>query len=322
MKHILSLTFLWLSLTLSGNVSKVFICAENESFGATPVHGSTAWTTYIGTSKLAFAKGYTYKMKIEYSGLIPPGTIGLSNDLVFVNAVERSGNVFTFKIEIPSTTNRLSTFQIGFRKTGTTLNYPIACEVVEIGKLFSMTLQDSSNTTMTSFNPQIPNSPLMLVFLKQTGKKHMRFYGSALGNIRFNSSLTGGQAMGLTFNSASYSAVDNTNFKLTATVGSVSATGGQIAEHILGRLIDNAADKHYPWVTYKYAAKLEGSTAIMPTTTQTGGTTAVSSGTSGTLTTGTISTTVYFTILPGQTIALPNSTEGYYNFMSTTYSVN
>jgi hypothetical protein len=307
MKNTLLLAFLWLSLTTSANVSKVFICAENESFGAVPVHGSTAWTTYIGSSKLAFAKGYTYKMKIEYSGLIPAGTIGLSNDFAFVNAVERSGNTFTFKIVIPSTSSRLSTFQIGFRKTGTTLNYPISCEVVEIGKLYSMTLQDSTNTTMAAFAPK-STTLIALQFAKQTGKKHFRFYGSDLGNIRFNTSLTGGQAMGLVFNSTSYAAVDNTNFKLTATTGNVSATGGQLAEHILGRLIDTAADKHYPWVTYKYAKRMDGAVTNESVTNPSGGAISASA--------------ISFSLLPGQTVLLPSTTSGYHDFMSTAYTVN
>ena len=306
MKNSFLLAFLWFSLTASANVSKVFICAENESFSTTPIHGTSSWATYIGSSKLAFAKGYTYKMKIEYSGLIPPGTIVINNNFAVVNSVERSGNTFAFKFMIPSTSSRLSTFQIGYRKTGNTLQFPIACEVVEIGKLISMTLQDSSNTTMATLGPK-STKLLALQFIKQTGKRHLRFYGNTLGNIRFNHSLTGGQAMGLTFNSASYTAVDNTNFKLTATVGSVNATGGQLAEHILGRLIDNAADKHYPWVTYKYAARLEGDTAI---------------GSTSTATEGTLSSAVFFTVLPGQTIILPLATAGYHDFITATYSVN
>ena len=184
------------SLATSANISKVFVCAENESFSTTPVHGTTSWTTYIGTSKLAFARGYTYKMKIEYSGLIPLGTIATNNNFASVNSVERSGNTFTFKIVIFSTSDRLSTFQVGFRKTGILINYPIACEVVEIGKLYSMTLQDSTNSTMVVLAAK-SQTLASLQFAKQTGKKYFRFYGSDLGNIRFNSSLTSGQAMGL-----------------------------------------------------------------------------------------------------------------------------
>jgi hypothetical protein len=307
MKNSFLLAFLWFSLTTSANVSKVFICAENESFSTTPIHGTTSWATYIGSSKLAFAKGYTYKMKIEYSGLIPPGTIVINNNFAVVNSVERSGNTFAFKIVIPSTSDRLSTFQIGYRKTGNTLQFPIACEVVEIGKLYSMTLQDSTNTTMAAFATK-STTLLALQFAKQTGKKHFRFYGIDLGNARFNHTTLAGQAMGLLFGANSYTAVDNTNFKLTATAGSVSTTGGKIADHILGRLIDTAADKHYPWVTYKYAKRMDGAVTNESVTNPSGGVISASA--------------ISFSLLPGQTVLLPSTTSGYHDFMTATYSVN
>ena len=307
MKNTFLLAFLWFSLTTSANVSKVFICAENESFSTTPIHGTSSWTTYIGSSKLAFAKGYTYKIKIEYSGLIPLGTIVINNNFAVVNSVERSGNKFAFKIVIPSTSDRLSTFQIGYIKTGNTLQFPIACEVVEIGKLYSMTLQDSTNTTMAAFATK-STTLLALQFAKQTGKKHFRFYGSDLGNARFNHTTLAGQAMGLLFGANSYTAVDNTNFKLTATAGSVSTTGGKIADHILGRLIDTAADKHYPWVTYKYAKRMDGAVTNESVTNPSGGVISASA--------------ISFSLLPGQTVLLPSTTSGYHDFMTATYSVN
>ena len=307
MKNAILLAIMLFSLATSANISKVFVCAENESFSTTPIHGTSSWATYIGTSKLAFARGYTYKMKIEYSGLIPPGTIATNNNFASVNSVERSGNTFTFKIVIFSTSDRLSTFQVGFRKTGTLINYPIACEVVEIGKLYSMTLQDSTNTTMVAFAAK-SQTLASLQFAKQTGKKYFRFYGSDLGNIGFNSSLTSGLAMGLLFNAASFVSVDNTNFKLNATAGTVSATGGKLAEHILGRLIDTAADKLYPWVTYKYAARMAGEITNVSGTIPGGG--AISG------------TAVSFSLLPGQIVILPSTTSGYHDFISAIYTVN
>ena len=307
MKNSFLLAFLWFSITTSANVSKVFICAENESFSSTPIHGTTAWTTYIGSSKLAFAKGYTYKIKIEYSGLIPPGTIAISNNFAVINSVERTGNTFALKFMIPSTSSRLSTFQIGYRITGNTLQYPIPCEVVEIGKLYSMTLQDSTNSTTQMFAAK-SQTLVSLQFAKQTGKKYFRFYGSDLGNIRHNSTLTSGQAMGLLFNATSFESVDNTNFKLTATAGTVSATGGKLADNILGRLIDTAADKHYPWVTYKYAARMAGEITNVIVSTPSSG---VISGTG-----------ISFSLLPNQIVILPSTTFGYHDFMTATYSVN
>lgn len=307
MKNSILLAFLWFSLTTSANVSKVFICAENESFSTKPIHGTSSWTTYIGSSKLAFAKGYTYKIKIEYSGLIPLGTIVINNNFAVVNSVERSGNTFAFKIVIPSTSDRLSTFQIGYIKTGNTLQFPIACEVVEIGKLYSMTLPDSTHSMSEEFVWKTQKL-VSLQFAKQTGKKYFRFYGSDLGNIRFNSSLTSGQAMGLLFNAASFASIDNTNFKLTATAGTVSATGGKLSDHILGRLIDTAADKHYPWVTYKYAVRMAGEITNILVSIPSGG---VLSGTA-----------FSFSLLPNQIVILPSTTLGVHDFMSATYTVN
>ena len=307
MKNAILLAIMLLSIAASANISKVFVCAENESFSTTPVHGSSSWTTYIGTSKLAFARGYTYKIRIEYSGLIPPGTIDINNASGIISSVERSGNTFSFKLAIPLVTDRLSVFQIGYKKAGATIQNPIPCEVVEIGKLYSMTLQDSTNTTMAAYAAK-SQTLASLQFAKQTGKKYFRFYGSDLGNIGFNSSLTSGLAMGLLFNAASFVSVDNTNFKLTATAGTVSATGGKLAEHILGRLIDTAADKLYPWVTYKYAARMAGEITNVSGTIPGGG---VISGTA-----------ISFSLLPGQIVVLPPTTNGFHDFMSANYTVN
>jgi hypothetical protein len=210
-------------------------------------------------------------------------------------------------LNIPLATDRLSVFQFGYNKTGTTITHPISSEVVEIGKLYSMTLQDSTNSTMVAFAAK-SQTLASLQFAKQTGKKYFRFYGSDLGNIRHNSSLTGGQAMGLLFNASSFASVDNTNFKLTATAGTVSATGGRLADHILGRLIDTAADKHYPWVTYKYAARMDGGITNTSVTIPSGG--AISG------------TAISFSLLPNQIVILPSTTSGYHDFMSATYTVN
>jgi hypothetical protein len=114
--------------------------------------------------------------------------------------------------------------------------------------------------------------------------------------------------MGLLFNATSFESVDNTNFKLTATAGTVSATGGKLADNILGRLIDTAADKHYPWVTYKYAARMTGEITNVIVSTPSGG---VISGTG-----------ISFSLLPNQIIILPSTTFGYHDFMTATYSVN
>jgi hypothetical protein len=170
-----------------------------------------------------------------------------------------------------------------------------------------MTLQDSTNTTMAAFATK-STTLLALQFAKQTGKKYFRFYGIDLGNARFNHTTLAGQAMGLLFGANSYTAVDNTNFKLTATTGNVSATGGQLAEHILGRLIDTAADKHYPWVTYKYAKRMDGAVTNESVTNPSGGVISASA--------------ISFSLLPGQTVLLPSTTSGYHDFMTATYSVN
>jgi hypothetical protein len=316
MKNTFFLAIMLFTITASANISKVFVCNEGEVLGSTPIHGTTAWSTYIGTSKLAFARGYTYIIGIEHSGLLPPGTIGISNASGVISSIQQSGNKFIFKLTIPMVTDRLTTFQIGYKKTATSITYPIACEVVNIGKLYSMTLQDSTNTTMATFATK-STALVALQFAKQTGKKYFRFYGSDLGNARFNHTTLAGQAMGLLFGSNSFSLVDNTNFKLTATTGSVSTTGGKFAEHILGRVIDSAADKHYSWVTYRYARKMEGEIVN-----GVGGPGTTSTETNTTDPLQITAAVTWFSVLPGQVVQLPAATSGFHDFLSASYSVN
>lgn len=312
MKNVFLLFVMLLSHVTIANVSKVYIAVENESLSSTPVHGTALWSTYIGTGKLAFARGYNYKMKIEYSGVIPPGTIKVSNAFATVSNVVQSGRIFTFNLKIPETTPRLETFQIGYFKSGTALLYAINCEVVEIGKLFSMLVKDTTNTMMVAFAPK-SDQLLSMTFIKGTGRKDFSFNGSNLKSIAFFHAIGSGQSSGLFFNSGSFQSGGETNFTIKATVSTVPASGGKIASDVLSRVIDAAADKLYPWVTYKYARMLGGGTGIQQSGSSSG------SGTSG----GTITVApVLFEVLPGQTITLPAGTSGFNNFLSAGYNIN
>ncbi len=179
MKNKLIIFFMLLSHQLMANVNKVFIAVESEALSTTPIHGSASWASYIGVSKLAFAKGYSYRMKIEYSGIIPPGTIKASNSSATISNVIQSGNTFTFNVTIPEITSRLSTFQIGYNKSGSTLSFIIPCEVVEIGTLFSMTVKDTTNTMMVSYAAKT-DQLTSIIFIKNTGNKYFTFYGNNL----------------------------------------------------------------------------------------------------------------------------------------------
>lgn len=111
---------------------------ENESLSSTPVHGSALWSNYIGSGRLAFAGGYNYKMKIEYSGVIPPGTIKEINAFATVSNVVQSGRIFTFNLKTPETTPRLETLQIGYFKSGTALLYAVNWEVVRRNQFYNL----------------------------------------------------------------------------------------------------------------------------------------------------------------------------------------
>ena len=308
MKNVLLLALMLFSNILMANVNKVYIAVESEALSATPIHGTTSWSNYIGAGKLAFAKGYTYKMQIEYSGLIPPGTIKASNTSAIVSQVVQSGKIFTFQLSIPETITRLSLFQIGYNKSGTTLSFIIPCEVVEIGALFSMTVKDTTNTLMVSYAAK-SDQLMSMTFIKNTGNKYFSFYGSNLQHLKFNHSLSSGQSFGLIFNAGSFQSNSTSQFSLLTMVSGVPASGGKLTADVLSRLIDTAADKHYPWVTYRYARRMPGVTGNQVISTSSG---------SGTLT----SATTLFEVLPGQQSTLPSGTSGFHNFLSAGYNIN
>lgn len=308
MKKLLFLIYMLVSMVSSANVSKVYIAHSSETLGTVPVHGTSGWSAYIGLGKLAFAKGNSYKMKIEYSGVIPPGTIKVSNSSALISNVVQAGNVFTFTLSVPAATARLSTFQIGYFKSGTALNYPINCEVIETGKLFSMVVKDTTNTLMVTFTPKKDNL-VQLTFNKGTGSKDFMFYGSQLEHIEFSGSLANVNSFGLTYGTSAFQSGGTTAFTLKTTVSTVPVSGGKLTDHMLSLLIDNAADKHYPWATYKYAQKMEGMLSAPTSTGNSGG---------GVISTGTLQ----FEVLPGTVIPLANGLSGFYNFLSSGFNIN
>lgn len=293
---------------LMANVNRVYIAVESQALSATSVNGNTSWSNYIGAGKSAFAKGGMYKMKIEYSGLTPPGTIKASNTFADVSQVVQSGKIFTFQLFIPETTTRLSSFQIGYNKGGTTLNFTIPCEMVEIGTLFSMIVKDTTNTLMVAYAAKT-DQLLSMTFIKNTGNKYFSFYGTNLQYLKFNHSLSSGQSLGLIFTAGSFQSSITSQFSLLTMVSGVPASGDKLTADVLSRLIDTAADKHYPWVTYRYARRMPGVTGNQVISTSSG---------SGTLT----SATTLFEVLPGQQSTLPSGTSGFHNFLSAGYNIN
>ncbi len=308
MKKLLFLIYMLVSMVSSANVSKVYIAHSSEALGTVPVHGTSSWSAYIGLGKLAFAKGNSYKLKIEYSGVIPPGTIKVSNSSALISNVVQAGNVFTFTLSVPAATARLSIFQIGYFKSGTALNYPINCEVIETGKLFSMVVKDTTNTFMVTFAPK-SDKLLQMTFIKGTGNKEFMFYGSQLEHIKFNAGLPNVHSSGFTYGSSAFQSGGPTTFTLKAAVAIVPVSGSKLTDHMLSLLIDNAADKHFPWATYQYAQKMEG-VLIAPSPMGNSGGGIISAG------------TLQFEVLPGTIIPLVNGYSGFYNFLSSGFNIN
>ena len=64
MKKAVLILFILVSYLSSANVAKVYVSHASEPLGTTPIHGTLSWTSYIGTGKLAFVKGNSYKLKV------------------------------------------------------------------------------------------------------------------------------------------------------------------------------------------------------------------------------------------------------------------
>ena len=101
MKKVLFVIILFLvsSYASKAAVSRVFVALSNEALSTVPVQGNLTWSTYLGTSKLAFAKGYTYLIKIEFSsGSL--GTFKSSSTQATISGLVKSGTTYQFNLAI------------------------------------------------------------------------------------------------------------------------------------------------------------------------------------------------------------------------------
>ncbi|MBL0097577.1 MAG: hypothetical protein IPP46_14615 [Bacteroidetes bacterium] len=310
MKKLLFVIMLFLLSSYASNsaVSRVFVALSNETLSTVPIQGNLTWSTYLGSSKLAFAKGYTYVVKIEFSsGSL--GTFKSSSTQATISGLVKSGTTYQFNLAISPTATRLATFNIGLESLNPLLTANlIPCEIVEIGKFYSLILRDTSNTTRSLAT----KSPGMstIVFKNLTGKKSMKFSGSSLTNVKFSSSGNSYISSGITVNPASLTDINSTNFSIEFSATSINSTSGAIKDVLLSRVFDVAADKAYPWVSYKYALMIPPSGQTPPPVTNTGG--------SGPLT----SSTVNFEILPGKWQVLDQYSVGYNIFLDGRYMVD
>ncbi len=304
------LSFFLLLVLTAGNASaainKVFINVTGETPGNTPVNGSLTWTKYLGSSKLAFAKGYTYLVKIEFSAGTT-GTLQSSSANAVVSGLTKSGSTYTFKLSVSSAAARLSAFDLGIPSLLPAAGNTIVCEVVEIGRFYSLLVTDSSQTTRvtTSLNPGLST----LVFKSATGVKYLKFSGAQLANARFIHSSASYTSGGISISPPALSGVSATSFTVPLQAITVSSTASLIKEAILSKIMDTAADKSYPWISYKYALMIPPSGQTPPPVNNTGGS-------------GLTSSTQNFEVLPGQWQILNSFQSGYSIFLEGKYMVD
>lgn len=65
-KIILCCLFSAMALASEAKILNVRIAVGNEPFTSNAINGTTTWEDYLGSSKLAFAAGYSYRIRIQY----------------------------------------------------------------------------------------------------------------------------------------------------------------------------------------------------------------------------------------------------------------
>ncbi len=255
MKRILILMLLSIaSRQMNAAISKVYVALANENFSSIPVNGNLNWSTYIGLSKLAFASGYSYKVKIEYTSGSAGGIRSTSTNAL-ISGIVKTGETYDFKLDIPSSVPRLSTFKMGLQTLNASpvLNSDmISCEVVEIGRFYSMIISDSSATTRYTRGTQ-NMEVTTITWKKGTGPKYFRFAGGGFTNAKFLPATTAYSVGGITIDPFTITRADINyiEFKLKPTT--INSSPASLKEVILAKIFDAAVDKPYPWVSYKYA---------------------------------------------------------------------
>jgi len=292
--------------SINAAVKNVFIAKGNEAFSTLPINGSLIWSAYISKSKLAFAKGETYRVKIEYTSSIM-GLLMTSSTNAVLNNKLRNGNFLECTMTISATAARLSTFNIGPASIQGAVTDPIPCEILEIGKFYSMSITDNSFTTMSSTGND-KGEISKLFFKKGTGAKTITFKGKDLANVKLSGNGISMTLGGLSISPAVLTQVSTNSFTITVDPVQLSSAAIVIDASFLAKIYDQAADKVYPWITYKDATMLPAS--------------GISDPGSGTPPGGIISSENRFEELPGIWVTLPSQMMGLRNFLKLILNVN
>lgn len=253
MKNLLLILFAFGYTVSQAAVSKVYVAESSENLSTVPVHGTQSWSSYIGTSRLAFAVGYSYKVKIEYTTKAV-GIFTSDVSTVTVSNVVVSGNVLTCNLAVSPNAGRGTFFRLFRSLTGSiTPVDPISCELVNIGAFYYLDLKDSSNTTFSSINANDPTALGTLIFYRNTASKRLIFAGENLEDAEFKHTSTIYVINGITVTPASLQQVSGNFFTLVMIPSALSTgNGASLRTQFLNKIFDRAADKAYPWVSYKY----------------------------------------------------------------------
>ncbi len=241
--------------SLKAGIQKVFISVGDEPLSSVPVHGILNWSTYIGASKLAFAKGYTYNVKVEYS----TGSAGIftsGSGQAVISGLVKKNDTYEFKLTISEAALRLSTFDFGLRALNSAPNQlqppVVPCEVVEIGKFYSMIITDSSATTRYTRGTQ-NMEVTTITWKKGTGLKYFRFAGGGFTNAKFLPVTAVYSTSGITIDPFTIKRADINYLDFILNPTTISSSPASLKQVILAKIFDAAVDKAYPWVSYKYA---------------------------------------------------------------------
>ncbi|MFM2208197.1 MAG: hypothetical protein RL213_2172 [Bacteroidota bacterium] len=255
--------FLLINLLLLGcvpftfaGINKVYLVTGDNPFTETPIHGKIPFREWLKNDKLAFAKGHSYRMWIDYSTQLPAtGTIASTSKSVQITDCRRKLNGYEFTLTVDASAKRGSVFTIGFRDRSSRLSDAIVCQVVQIGRLDAMVIQDTTNTTFAGLYSK--TTYWTFHYTHGTGPRVWSFYGKGLENARFDYSADFGQAKGLQFY-ADLAVQTDTSFDIVFTVSDeVTGEKGSLRKDVLARLYDAVADRRYEWITYEYAIPSE-----------------------------------------------------------------
>lgn len=288
-------------LGAKSEINKIFVAAGTTSLPDLPINEGSPWSNWIGKDKLAFSKGFTYHLRIDYTTQLPEaGTIVTNHRAASVLNCKRKLNGYEFDLKIDSNAKRLTVFNLSFRSSNNKTSDPIACEVTETGSFYSMVLQDTTNTTFAGLLDK--TTYYTFHFTHGTGARVWSFYGKDLGHARLDSSAIGKTILGLQL-LADLTNVHDTLFELVFSVGdTVTDRKGSLRDDILSHVYDRSADRCYPWITYANSAAIPESRF---TDNQEG-----------------VTADPGFELTPGNRQTLCSTCKGYHRFLHTLFKVD